>query len=103
MALLAICSQLALVNVGMAVLTALSDIGEDGFDMASGACDRCVHAPKRIFSLVVIEFWKGADRFPRLGGVAVLAWYVQIPVRAVRAVDLRPSHTESSNQRQKQQ
>ena len=87
----------------MAVLTALSDVGEDRLDMTLGACDRCVHAPQRIFGLVVIKFRDGADRFPGVGGVAVLARNAQIPVRAVRAGDLRPGHTESSSKSQKQQ
>jgi len=91
------------VNVGVAVLTALADVGEDGLDVTFGARDRRVHAPQRILGLVVVEFGDGADRFPRVGGVAVLARNAQIPVRAVRTRDLRPGETESSSKGQKKQ
>jgi hypothetical protein len=73
MALLTVGSKLALVDVGVAVLAALSYVGENGPDMAFGAWDGYVHAPQRIFGLVMIELWDRADRFPRIGRVAVLA------------------------------
>ena len=96
MALLAVCPQLTLVEVGMAILTALAHTREHGPDVTLGAGDRRVHAPKRIFRLIVIEFRNGADRSPRVGGVAVLAGYVQISVRTVGASrDLCPGYTGS--------
>ena len=76
MALLAISSQLALVDVGMAVLTALSNIGKNRPDVTLSAADAGVHAPQGIFGLVVFEFRNGADGSPGIGSVAVLAGYV---------------------------
>lgn len=84
-ALCAVCSQLAPVDIGMAILAALSNVGKHGFDVALGAGDRGVHASQRVFRLIVVEFRNGADRPPGVGGVAVLARYVQVSVRAVRA------------------
>ena len=60
-------------DVGVAVLAALSDIGEDGPDVTLGARDRGVHTPEWILGLVVIEFRDGADRLPGIRRVAVLA------------------------------
>ena len=68
----------------MAILTALSDIGEYRPDVTSGARHGGVHAAQGIFRLVVIEFRNGADRSPRLCGVAVLASQVQIAVGTMR-------------------
>ena len=84
-ALLAVCSQLALVNVGMAVLTALSDVGEYRLDVTLRTRDGRMHAPQGIFRLVMIEFRNGADGLPRIRRVTVLARHVEIPVRAVCA------------------
>lgn len=97
MTLLTVCSQLALMDVSMAILTALSDVREHGPDVTLGARHGCVHAPKGIFRLVMVEFWNGANRSPRIGGVAVLARYIQIPVRTAGASDdLRTSYARSS-------
>ena len=104
MALLAVCPQLTLVEVGMAILTALAHTREHGPDVTLGAGDRRVHAPKRIFRPIMIEFRNGADRSPRVGGVAVLAGYVQISVRTVGASrDLCPGYTGSPGEDQKKQ
>lgn len=73
MALCAVRSQLPLVDVGVAILAVLSDIGEDWPDVTFGARDRGVHTPEGILGLVVIEFRDGADRPPGIRGVAVLA------------------------------
>jgi len=73
MALLAARSQLALVDVGMAILAALSDIGKDRLYMTFSAPDRGMHAPEWISGLVVVEFRDGADRLPGIRRVAVLA------------------------------
>ena len=83
-ALLAICSQLPLVNVGVAILATLSNIGENRPDVTFSAVHRPVHAAQRIFRLVVIEFRSSADWLPCARGVAVLARNVQVAVRAVR-------------------
>jgi hypothetical protein len=73
------------VDVGVAILTALSDIGEYRPDVTSGAGDGGVHAAQRIFRLVMIEFRNGADRLPCIRRVAVLAGDLQISVWTVRA------------------
>lgn len=82
-ALLAICAQLPPVNVGVAVLAALSDIGENWPDVALSAVHRLVHAAQRIFRLVVIEFRNAADRFPCGRCVAVLTRQAQVSVRTM--------------------
>ena len=85
MALFAVCSQLALVDVGVAILAALSNAGKYRPDVTLGAGDRLMHSPQRIFGLIVVEFRNGADRPPRISGVAVLARYAQVSVWTVRA------------------
>ena len=84
-ALLAIGSQLPPVNIRVAVLASLPNVGEHRLYVALGAGHRLVHAAQRISRLIVIEFGNGADRLPSARGVAVLARNVQIAVRAVRA------------------
>ena len=76
MALRAPRSQLALVDVGVAILAALSNIGEYRFDVTFSARDRCVHTSQWILCLVVIEFRDSADRSPCIRCVAILAGYV---------------------------
>ena len=88
----------------MAILTALSNIGEYEPDVTSGARNGRVHAAQRIFRLVVIEFRNGADRSPRICRVAVLASQVQIAVWTMRSSwTLGTRHTKSHDQRQKKQ
>ena len=84
-ALLAIRAQLTLVNVGMAILAALTDIGENHLHVTLGASHGRVHAAERIARLIVIELGNGADRLPAIRSVAILARYGQIAVRAARA------------------
>lgn len=84
-ALLAVCSQLPPMDVGVAVLASLSHVGESRFDVALDAVYRPVHATQRIAGLIVIEFRNGANRLPGIGGMAVLARDIQVAVRAVRA------------------
>lgn len=84
MALFAVRSQLTPVNIGVAILASLPDIAEDRLDVALCATHRCVHAAKRIFCLVVVEFRDGANRLPCARGVTVLAWDIQVSVRTVR-------------------
>jgi hypothetical protein len=73
MALRAVRSQLALVNVGVAILAPLPNISEYGLGVTFSARDRCVHTSEWILGLVVIEFRDGADRLPGIRCVAVLA------------------------------
>lgn len=88
----------------MAVLAALPDIGEYRLDVALRACDGRMHAPQRIFRLVMIEFRNGADGFPRISRMTVLAGYVQVPVRAVRASrGLRPGYSGASGKHYEKQ
>ncbi len=72
-ALLTVCTELAFVDIGMAILAALSDVGKYGPDVTFRAGDRGMHTPEWILGLVVIKFWDGADRLPCVGSVAVLA------------------------------
>jgi hypothetical protein len=72
-ALLAIRSQLPPVNVSMAILAPLPNIGEHRLDVALNAAHCVVQSPQRIVRLIVIEFGNRTNRFPRARGVAVLA------------------------------
>ena len=85
-ALLAVCAQLPLMNIGMTILATLADVAEHRLHVTLNACDRLVHAAQRIFSLIVIEFRNGSDRGPGAGSVAVLTGDVQISVRTMRAL-----------------
>ena len=80
-ALFAVRSQLTPVNVGVAILAVVADAGEYRPYMTLGAGHGFVHAAQGIFRLVVIEFWQGADRTPRLGGMTVLARNIQVSMR----------------------
>jgi RNase P subunit RPR2 len=84
-ALLAIRSQLPLVNVGMAILATLSNVGEDHPNVTLRAAYRLMHAAQRISRLVVIEFRNATDRFPCGRCVAVLARNAQVAVWATRS------------------
>jgi len=70
--LLAVRAQLPLVNVGVAILAALSNVSENRPDVTFSATHRLMHAAQRIFCLVVIEFRNSSDRFPCARRVAVL-------------------------------
>jgi hypothetical protein len=83
-ALFAVRSQLATMNVRVTVLASLSYVCEHWLDVALDASDGLVHAAQRVSRLIVIEFRDGADGPPALRGVTVLAGNVQISVRAVR-------------------
>ena len=102
-ALLAIRSQLPLMNISVAVLASLSDIGEHGLHVALNAGHRLVQAAQRVARLIVIEFWNRTDWFPSGSGVAVLTRNVQISVRTVRASgSLRLRASRNSGKRQQQ-
>jgi len=70
-ALCAVRTHFPLVDVGVALLAILGDVGEDRLDMALHTRHFFVHATKRVLSLIVIEFHHGTDRTPALGGVTV--------------------------------
>src|SRR5580704_402801 len=80
-ALFAVCSHLALVNIGVAVGALRSDIGEDRLDVTLRTSHAFVHAAQRILGGVVIEFGDGADRLPAAKRVTVLAGNAQASVR----------------------
>lgn len=88
----------------MAILAALSDIGEYRLDVTFRACDGRMHAPQWIFRLVMVEFRNGADGLPPIRGVTVLAGYVQVPVWAVGASrGLRPGYSGASGEHYEKQ
>jgi hypothetical protein len=91
-ALLAIGSQLPLVNIGVAILAALSDVSEDRFHVTLNTGHGLMHAAQRVPGLVVIKFGHCTDRFPGVRRVTVLAREVEISVGAMRAAtgNLRP-------------
>jgi len=102
-ALLAIRAELALMNVGVAVLAALPDIAEYGFHMALRASHGLVHSAQRVLRPVVIELRDGADRLPSACCVTVLAWNVQIAVRTMSTLgNLRMRSSRNSGQGQHQ-
>lgn len=80
-ALGAVRAHLALVNIGVAILTVFPDVGEDRLDVALHALDFFVHPTQGIFGLVVIEFGNGADGLPARSGVAIFARNCQGAVR----------------------
>jgi hypothetical protein len=82
--LLAIRTQLPLVNVSVAVLAPLSDVGKDRFHVALCASHRCVHPAQRIARLVVIELGYCPDGFPGIRGVTILTGYIEVAVRTMR-------------------
>lgn len=83
-ALFAARTELALVNVGVAVSASLSHIGENPFEMALGASHTLVHAAERIPRLAVIKLRNVPDRLPSTQRVAILAGDIQGAVRAAR-------------------
>ena len=85
MTLFAIGTQLAAVNIGVAILAAFTDIGENHFDVTLGARDGGVQATQRIPGLIVIELGNRADGPPCGCGMAVLTGDCKIAVRAARA------------------
>ena len=97
-ALFAIGSQLALVNIGMAIGTSCSGIGKNRFDMALRTRHRFVPSAQRELGKVVIELRFRANWLPTHGGVAVLACDIQRAVRATAVgVGLRLSGSYRAN------
>ena len=90
-ALLAIGAELALVNISVAVLAALADVGENHLHVTPGAGHGSVHAAQRIARLIMVELGNGADRLPATRGMTVLAGNGQVAVRTMRTLrGLRP-------------
>lgn len=81
-ALLAAGTELALVDVGMAIGALFSHIRKYRFDVALGTGDSLMHTAQREMGLVVVELRQVADRFPSAEGVAILTWNIQAAVRA---------------------
>ncbi len=103
-ALFAIRTQLAAMNIGVAILAALPDVRKNHLHVALRAGDRSVHATKRIFGLIVIELGYGANGFPGARGVAVLTRHGQTSVRTMRpARGLRYGTVHVNEQRQNEQ
>jgi len=84
-ALLAIRSQLPLVNVSVAVLASLPHVGEYRPDVTLHAGHGLVHTTERVTRLIMVEFGNCADRFPSARRVTVLTGHAQVAVRTVRA------------------
>lgn len=82
MALLAIRSELALMNVRVAVRASRTDIAEDKIHMALGAVNLGVHTPQRIACLIVVELGDVSDRLPSGKRMAILARVSECSVRA---------------------
>lgn len=98
-ALFAIRAQLAPVKVCVAILATLTNVAEYRFHVALRTRHILVKSAQRIVGLIVIEFRNGANRFPPLCRVTVLARNVQIAVGATRAVGalVRPARKQAEN------
>jgi hypothetical protein len=70
-------------NVGVAILAALTNIAEDRLYVALRTGHGLMHAAQGISCLVMIELWDRTDWPPRVCGMAVLAWDIQVPMRAM--------------------
>ena len=77
-------SELALVDVRVAIRTPGTDVREHRAGVALHAGDFLVHAQQRILRFVVIEFRLVADRFPTRECVAVVTGDIQGSVRTSR-------------------
>ena len=85
-ALGAVGSVLAAVNVGVTISAVFADVGENRFYVAAYAGNFFVHAAQRIPGPVVIEFRVRLDRAPRGHSVAIFARDVERrPVRIARS------------------
>jgi hypothetical protein len=73
MALRAVGTHLAAVNVRVTIRAIFADVGEDGLDVALNTVHFFVHAAKGILGFAMVEFRNGADRAPSGRSVAILA------------------------------
>ena len=85
MAVLAARSELAAVNIGVAIRAFRAGVAEHQVGVALAAGDSFVHAAQGKLRLVMIKFGNVANRLPGGEGVAVLAGEIQVAVRAARA------------------
>jgi len=100
----AIRAHLALVNIGVAILTILPHIREYRFYVALRALHFLVHAAQRVVRFGVIEFGDRANGAPARSGVAVLARNRERSVRTTRAALLTIRKRSACRRpRQKQQ
>jgi len=83
-ALFAVSAKLPLVDVGVAILAALSNVAEHHLDVTLSTGNGSVHAPQGVLCTAVIEFGNGANRFPCACRVAVLARNIETPMWTVR-------------------
>lgn len=102
-ALRAVRAHFSLVNVGVAVLAILTDVGKDWFAVALDALHFLVHAAKRILGLAVIELRHRADRAPTSRVVTVLARNRKRPVRTSARLSLRGKRITRGRPRQNYQ
>ena len=100
-ALLAIRAQLTPVNIGVAILAALTDAGENHLHVTLDASDAGVHTAQRIARLVVVELRNCSDRLPAIRSVAVLARDGETAVRTSRSFGaLRSSASRQRGKRE---
>lgn len=85
-ALLALGSELAAMQIRMTIRALCPNIAEHQFEVAEPAVHFPVHSPQREMCLVVIKFGKASDGLPTRERVTVLTtdvqWAVRIPGRA---------------------
>ena len=84
MALLAVRSQLAAVDVSMTLRAKMTDICENRLGVTLRTCDTLVQSAQREARCIVIELWNSTNGFPAIDRVAILARNVQRAMRAVR-------------------
>ena len=71
-AFFAVCAELAVMNVGVAIGALRAHLAEDEACVAPGAVNLLVHAAQRITGVIVIELRMGADWFPTGVCMAIL-------------------------------
>jgi len=102
-ALRAVRAHFSLVDVGVAVLAILADVGKDWLAVALHALHLFVHAAERILGLVVIELRHRANGTPTRSVVAVLARNRKRPVLTSTGLTLRGVCLRGSRQPNKKQ
>ncbi len=87
-ALRAVGTKLAPMNVCVTIGAILADIGKDRLDVTLGAANLFVHPAQRIVRAVVVELKIGADRTPAAGRMAVLTRNCERSVGTTSAIAL---------------
>ena len=98
MALLAGRSELATMDVGVAVRAFRADFRKHQIGVALPARNLLVHPAQRIAGLVVVELGNVADRFPSGEGMAILTRNGEVAVRTA-ASDVRPRVLTAGSER----